>query len=332
MLRSISTAIIISCTLMSNIGLFGMGILQQLPHDIITHIFVLACPSTQNQLKNSCGTWHAIGTKQAPNMYKLVTHQLFNPSQDDWSYIMMNAALDENIEVMKNILDRTNQRKFDCDFGGNRSFRLYDMPVIKELQEYGDWKKEAPEKFKELDFASNLNKWAVVPTTLFRACFEGNLDNVNHALDALFIIYNYVGVSDPTQGRIAKHENIYNALFMAVYNNNPHCIELLVPHCNKREPAFDVHLNLLFMAMRKQKKHAFKALVQNNVYGCLNDVMFGGTNTTTLDEICKQTDVDHLDKYIARYRKLGGKTLVELGYYPDIDYSDMPFSSGCVIS
>lgn len=328
MLRPTFTAIAICFTLMSNVGLLGMNI-QQLPQETLRHIFVWTSSFTQNQLKNSCKIWHTIGTKKAPNMYALVVYQSFNPSQDDWSYIMMNAALDENIEVMKNILNHTGQRKFNYDFGGNRSFRLYDMPVIKKLQEYSIWTKEAPEEFKALDLASSLDKQVVVPTDLFTACFTGNPEKIKQALDTLFIIHNYVGLSD----QIAMYENIYNALFIAVYNNNPYCIELLAPHCNKRKLAQEVHLNLLFMAMKKQKKHAFKALVQNNVYGCLNDVRlnraWGSINTTTLDEICKQTDVHNLNAYIAMYRELGGKTLVELRYNPNTNYGDTPES--CII-
>lgn len=135
---------VLSFVLLSNVVSFGMLTnIQQLPNDIRKHIFVVACPFTKNQLKNSCKEWHEIGSKKAPNMYRLIDDESFNPSRDDWRYIMMHAALDGNIEVMKNILDRTSQRNFDYDCYQKIGFRLCDMFVIQRLQsDNNNWKKK----------------------------------------------------------------------------------------------------------------------------------------------------------------------------------------------
>jgi hypothetical protein len=314
-------------------GMLTISDIEKFPEDILRHIFVVSLPSTQNQLKNSCKSWHAIGVKKAPNMYKLVEDESFNPSQSDWSYIMMNAAWDGNIEVMKNILNRTNQRNFDYDFTDAISFRLCDMPVIKELQENGVWKNDIPKKCKELDLTSNSHKQAVAHTPLFKACFIGDVDEATHELAKVVIsqkntkYYFFeprarLDINEVNRD-LKMRQNIHDCIYIATCNNNPHCIRLLSSQRNKRESDQIIHLDLLYMAMNKQKKHAFCALVKNNVFGCLNDLRLGyafdGINTTTLDEICKQTHIPNLVEYIALYKDLGGKTLDEMGYRDDYD-------------
>ncbi len=320
--------------------------IQKFSEDIRRHIFVVACPSIKNQLKNSCKSWHKIGTKQAPNMYQLINDESFHPSQDDWSYVMMHAAWNENIEVMSNILNRTNQRNFDYDISEETSFRLSDMFVIQKLHlGNNNWKKGTPKKFEELDLASNAHKNGVVFFPLFMACFDGDSDKVKQELDVVVdgkvVEYSNDRLKYSVSEKVDNVEMhrlcttyalILDCFYIAMYNDNPHCIKVLSFLKNKKEPNQEIHLELLFMAMKKQKKQAFKALVQNNVYGCLKNVhlgrAYGGINTTTLDEICKQTDIPNIAEYIALYKELGGKTLQEMGYDEDEDYNDFshPFS------
>ncbi len=93
--------------------------IQKFPEDIRRHIFVVAHPSIQNQLKNCSSWWHEIGAKKAPNMYRLLDNPSFRASHDDWCYIMMHAALDFNVKVMCKVLDRTDLRNFDYNLDGS---------------------------------------------------------------------------------------------------------------------------------------------------------------------------------------------------------------------
>jgi hypothetical protein len=333
---------------------FGMAIphIEQFPEELRRHIFVLASPSIQNQLKLTCQSWHAIGAKKAPNMYKFIDHESFRPSQDDWRYIMMHAAWwdegvrwEENVEVMRKILDRTKQRNFDyVSWKGNGEkqslFLLCDMPVIKRLHLHDDhWLPGTPEKFKELNLASDAHKTGTsLSDRLLRACFFG--DSITFKLELNKVIdekMEYDGLSAYDFYKricwVGDQLRIHCCLWIATYNDNPHFIKMLSILENKKDSDPMIHLNLLYMAIRNQKKQAFRALVENNVYGCLNDVRLdlahGGINATTLDMICKQRNIPHLDEYIALYRELGGRTLQEMGYDEQTVY-DSSSAINCV--
>jgi hypothetical protein len=290
MQQFILKVIILSLVLLGNAVSFGMLTtidMRRLPKDIRKHIFVVACPSIKNQLKMCCKSWHAIGAKKAPNMYKLINNESFNPSHDDWCYIMMHAALDENVGVMKNILNSTRQRSFGYDLGNSKSifgtkkifrlsFDLYDTSDCNGLPN-NNWKEKAYEKCTGLDLKLN---------PLFMACFSGDVNTIKDIAEQWRKVYRIDGVDANI---------VHDCFYIAMYNDNPHCIEELAPLV-RRMGVGEISLDLLVVAMYRQKKRAFKALVKNNVYDCLNDSRVSG-------EICKQTDIYNLAEYIAIYRK-----------------------------
>src|SRR5260221_6237781 len=118
MYRFVPKITVLSLILLSNTVSVSMETfdMQQFPEDIRRHIFMVACPSVQNQLKNCSSWWHDLGAKKAPNMYRLLDDASFRANHDDWRYIMMHAAFEENVVMMSKVLDRTNQRNFDYDF------------------------------------------------------------------------------------------------------------------------------------------------------------------------------------------------------------------------
>jgi hypothetical protein len=294
--------IVISFTLLINTISLSMEVLfdtEQLSEDLRRNIFVVASPSIKNQLKICSKSWHAIGAKKAPNMYRLVENESLRLHYDDWRYMMMHAALDENVGVMKNILDRTQQRNFGYDFrnkyyfGTKKIFRLscdlYDTYDCNGLRN-NNWKEKAYEKFTGFDLKSNA---------LFMACFSGDVDSVKNIVK---------------EWREGHRENNVNAdiahdcCYIAMYNDNPHCIQELEPlvrHMNVREICSD----LLVTAMRHQKKHAFAALVKNNIYKCVKD-------TRVLGEIENQADIPNYAEYMALYIKYGNDhTAQEMEYH-----------------
>ena len=290
----ISFALLINTTSLSMEILFDMQELSP-SEDICRNIFVVVSPSIKNQLKICSKSWHSIGAKKAPNMYRLVENESLRLHYDDWRYMMMHAALDENIEVMKKILDRTEQRSFGYDFrnkyyfGVHKIFSLifddYDTYDCDGLRN-NNWKEKAYEKFTGFDLKSN---------PLFMACLSGDVDMVKNIVKQW-----HEGCREDNVDADIAHDCCY----IAMYNDNPHCIqelELLVRRMNVREICSD----LLVTAMRHQKKHAFAASVKNNIYGCVKD-------TTTLGEIENQDDIPNLAEYIAIYRELGGKTVQEI--------------------
>jgi hypothetical protein len=291
---------------------------QHLSEDLQRHIFVVAHPSIKNQLKICCKSWYAIGAKKAPNMYQLVNNTSFRASHDDWRYIMMHAALEKNIKVMHAILNRTEQRNFDYDFGINylgnnneqQSLRLWDVYDLNAL-----CSNVTCEKCKKLDLVSNSDKHTInFKTFLFGACFDGDVD----------VVEKLKADSSTIQ--------FYDCIVMSVYNDNPYCIAMLsseVSHIVHDR----LHLDLLRLAMCNNKKRAFKALVENNVYGRLNDPMCirMGYNTTTLDELLEQKDIPDLQEYIDLYKQLGGKTWQEVKYAEDENKSQFAFMTFCPI-
>lgn len=309
--------------------------IQKLPEEMLRHIFVSVSPSIQNQLKNSCKVWHEIGSKTSPTMYKLVDNGSFQPHQDDWHYMMMHAAWDNNVEVMVKILNRTPQRNFDYHFGEcNRSFLLGCISSVKKLYSQCQWKEQAPEKIKELDIASPY-RYDIDRTALFRFVFEGNSRGIEH------VIKLFKG-STAFYNSFFPSKDIDDALYMAVYNDNHYCIEALSSLRKTREPNIKTPLDILVLAIRKKKKKAFEALVKYDVYGCLNYVSlnyaYGGINTTILDELCKMADIpyiakytelykQHIAEYVELYKKLGGKNLIEMGYSKDYKDNDLRATS-----
>lgn len=213
--------------------------------------------------------------------------------------------------------------------------------------------KKAPEKFKELDLTSNnLHECGVTFSSLFMTCFTGDSDKVQLEFDAIiedkmvecandrldYCLGHKADCVDLHPVDLHRIITIYgytlDSFYIAIYNDNAHCIKALSSLKIKHEPNQELHLDLLFMAMKKQKKQAFKALVENNVYGRLDDVhvnyMYGGwTRTTTLDELCKQTDIPNIAEYIALYKELGGKTLREMEYDEDRNNTDFVRSLHC---
>lgn len=281
--------------------------IQKFSQDVRRHIFVVACPSIQNQLKNCSTSWNAIGAKKAPNMYQLLNDASFRPSYDDCRYIMMHAALDKNVEVMSKVLDCTDQRNFDYDFGSDyladrynkkKRFRLCDVYDFKVLLNSTI---VVSEKFKELDLGSYPNEAKpFFETSLFRACFAGDINAVKQAVKQMGDEKRY-------------QSKVYDCIVISLYNNNSHCIELLSPLI-KHIVMDDTHVDLLKMVMRNNKKHAFKALVKYNVYGRLNEplLMHAGRKTTILDEFLEQTDIPDIAKYIELCKELGCKTWQEV--------------------
>lgn len=277
--------------------------IQELPKGIRRHIFVVAYPSIQNQLKNSCKSWHKIGAKQAPSMYKLINDESFHPSHDDWRYIMMHAALDKNSIVMNNILNRTEQRNFDYDFGldyfgenynKQKSFRLCDVYSFATLSN-NNWEKVAYEKCKELDLGSNLDTCKVnFKASLFKACFDGDIYEVQRVLNEK----NKAGI-------------VCDCIVISVHNDNPYCIKELSPFV-KHIRFHEAHLNLLLMAMKKQKKRAFTALVEHAVYSEVYSCAYEHPDipnafemhAATLKELYEQTEIPNLEEYIALYKEL----------------------------
>ena len=230
---------------------------------------------------------------------------------------MMHAALDRNVVVMNKVLDRTDQRNFDYDLGmtyfgvggcKKKMFCFFDVYTF-------DLEKGYDGKFKELDLAAHV---AVAQVSfkypLFKSCFAGDIGAIRKKIER-----------KKTRGVFSIEE----CILIAIHNNNPHCIKelaSLVSHIVHDE----LHLNLILMAIRNNKKHAFKALIENNVYGRLNDPLciHGGQTTTVLDELFMRGDVANIEEYIGLHQELGGKSWKELG--PD-DENIVPKSSHCIL-
>jgi hypothetical protein len=242
-------------------------------------------------------------------MYRLLDDASFNPSHDDWRYIMMHAALDKNIEVMSKVLERTNQRNFDYDFGtdylGDRyhkkkRFRLcnvYDFDALFN----GNSAIVISEKFKELDFTSYSDEAKpFFEIFLFRTCFNGNIDLVKQAAQQM-------------EDEKCYQNKVYDCSVISLYNDNPYCIALLSPLI--RHIIVDtMHLDLLKMAMCNNKKQAFRALIENNIYGRLNEplLIHAGRKVTVLDELLAQRDISNIAEYIELCKELGCKTWQEV--------------------
>ncbi len=311
MYRFILEVTILSVVLLFNNVSLSMQLfdIQKFPEDVRRHIFVVAHPSIQNQLKNCSTSWNAIGAKKAPNMYQLLNDASFRPSYDDCRYIMMHAALDKNVEVMSKVLDRTDERNFDYDFGtdylGDRynkkkRFRLCDVYDFKALLSSSN-PIVMSETFKELDLGSYTDEAKLFfETSLFAACFVGDINMVKQAVKHMRDEKRY-------------QSKVYDCIVISLYNNNSHCIELVTPLI-KHIVMDDTHVDLLKMVMRNNKKHAFKALVKYNVYGRLNEplLMHAGRKTTILDEFLEQTDIPDIAKYIELCKELGCKTWQEV--------------------
>ncbi len=282
--------------------------IQKFPEDICRHIFVVAHPSIQNQLKKCSSWWHEVGAKKVPNMYRLVENASFCASHDDWCYIMMHAALDKNVEVMSKVLDHTNQRNFDYDFGTDyladrykkkRRFRLCD---VYDFSAIGDNNTiVVSNKFKELDLVSYPDEakpfWWV---SLFSACFVGDINTVKQVVAQM-------------GNEKCYQSKVYDCIVISLYNNNPYSIELLSPLIH-HIVMDEMHVDLLKMAMRNNKKHAFRALIQYEVYGRLNDtlLMHAGRKVTVLDELLEQIDISNIAEYIELCKELGCKTWQEV--------------------
>lgn len=292
---------------------------QQLSEDLQRHIFVVAHPPIKNQLKICSKSWHAIGTKKSPNMYQLVNNPSFRASHDDWCYIMMHASLDKNWGVMRTVLDRTDHRDFDYDIGvdyfryvHSKTIRYWFCCDMYDLSKSGN---SIYEEFKELGLVSNIYRYQINPLSLFKACFDGDIDTVEKLKKT---------------DKSARH--LHHCIVIAVYNDNPYCIEMLSSEVS--DIVHDqLHLDLLRLAMRNNKKRAFKALVENNVYGRLNDPVgiHPGSNTTTLDELLEQKDIPNLQEYIDLYKQLGGRTWQEVKYEEEANKSQLAFMTFCPI-
>jgi hypothetical protein len=131
---------------------------------------------------------------------------------------------------------------------------------------------------------------------LFKACFAGDIATVKK-------------MAKQAEYEKCYQSKVYECIVISLYNNNPHCIELLFPLI-QHIVMDDIHVCLLDMAMRNNKKHAFRALVEYNVYGRLNEplLMHAGRKTTVLDELFEYTNIPDIAEYIELCKELGCKT------------------------
>ena len=265
----------------------------------------------KNNLQKTCRLLNKNLSKTAPNVYQLALYPEFRAHKDDITFILLHAACDKRIDVLKNVLSNTQERLFYYEesrfcYKGRPLMEKhvpFDLPMVCALNKLGSYNTHNNEVDFSLEVDSDTNNSVCLKT------FKNTVPLKLNPLPVAVYSGNMTWVTD-----ILSHEvdqsDLRNACFIAINQNNTECIKAVATKV--KIPDHIWYTFLLKTAMIQNKKNAFEALVEKDPFGHLNSCSSGRSTLNIIDGYPLVDKWQKHEEYITIYRRYGGQRRGEM--------------------